>query len=209
MATKSAPITSESGLTQLVTGSPAALPTGTRPPAIAPTTVPMKNGVRSEASPKNRTAQRPAAGAPRGVLEREPGAAQHDPERREAERDEQRREDRLERRREPGPEHDEHEDQPDVVGLPDRSDRPVDQLARPPAAVAPTREQAPERRRRSPRRRRRRTSSPRPEDDGDGVGARSCGRPGQARGRGPVRARTGTSSGPGRLLASAATSRAA
>ena len=52
MATKSAPITSESGLSQLVTGSPAALPTGTRPPAIAPTTVPMKKGVSTEASPK-------------------------------------------------------------------------------------------------------------------------------------------------------------
>ena len=62
MATKSAPSTSDSGLTQLVTRSPASLPTGTRSPAIAPTTVPMKNGVSREASPKNRTANaRPRA----------------------------------------------------------------------------------------------------------------------------------------------------
>ena len=46
--------------------------------------------------------------------------------------------------REPGPEHHEHEDQPDVVGLPDRADRPVDQLARAPAAVAAAGDQAPE-----------------------------------------------------------------
>ena len=53
VATKSAPTTSESGLSQLDTASPAALPTGTRPPAIAPTTVPMKNGVSSEATSKS------------------------------------------------------------------------------------------------------------------------------------------------------------
>jgi hypothetical protein len=53
VATKSAPISSESGFSQLVTGSPAALPTGTRPDAMAPTTVPMKNGVSSDESPKS------------------------------------------------------------------------------------------------------------------------------------------------------------
>ena len=53
MATNSAPISSESGLSQLVTASPAALPVGTRPPAIAPTTVPMKNGVSSDAKPND------------------------------------------------------------------------------------------------------------------------------------------------------------
>ena len=36
-----------------VTASPAAFPTGTRPPAIAPTTVPMKKGVSSDAAPKS------------------------------------------------------------------------------------------------------------------------------------------------------------
>ena len=175
MATKSAPITSESGLSQLVTGSPAALPTGTRPPAIAPTTVPMKKGVSTDASPKTVAASARPLGATRGVVEREAGAPQHDPERGEAQRDEQGREDRLERGREARPEHDEHEDQPDVVGLPDRPDRPVDQLARPPAALAPAGEQAPE-------------AGPEvraaedgvhgradPEDDRDGVGATHCG----------------------------------
>ena len=80
----------------------------------------------------------------RRLVEREPGAPQHDAERGEAERDEQRGEDRLERGRERRPEHHEDEDQPDVVGLPDRADRPVDQLARAPAAVAAAGDQAPE-----------------------------------------------------------------
>ena len=61
MDTKRRPITIESGLSQLVTLSPAAFPTGTRPPAMAPTTVPMKNGVRIELSPKIS----PAASRPR------------------------------------------------------------------------------------------------------------------------------------------------
>ena len=153
MATKSAPITSESGFSQLVTGSPVALPTGTRPDATAPTTVPMKNGVSSDESPNSRSASSAALEPPRGLVEREPRAAQHDAERGQAERDEERREDRLERRREPRPEDDEHEDQPDVVGLPDRADRPVDQLARAPAALAARRRPGSRSRRRSPRRR--------------------------------------------------------
>ena len=53
MATNRAPISSDSGFSQLVTASPAAFPTGTRPPAIAPTTVPMKKGVSSDAAPKS------------------------------------------------------------------------------------------------------------------------------------------------------------
>ena len=45
-----------------MTGSPFALPTGTRPEAIAPTTVPMKNGVSSDESPNRRSASsRPAS----------------------------------------------------------------------------------------------------------------------------------------------------
>ena len=62
VATKSAPVTSESVLSQLVTASPAALPTGTRPPAIAPTTVPRKNGVSTDDAPKTTVARaRPRA----------------------------------------------------------------------------------------------------------------------------------------------------
>ena len=62
METKRNPITIESGLSQLVMLSPAAFPTGTRSPTIAPTTVPMKNGVRMELSPKSSwAASRPRA----------------------------------------------------------------------------------------------------------------------------------------------------
>ena len=57
MATKSAPTRTDSGLSQLLTASPAALPGGTLPDAIAPTTVPMKNGVSSEESPNSRAAR--------------------------------------------------------------------------------------------------------------------------------------------------------
>ena len=62
VATNSAPISTESGFSQLETGSPVAFPTGTRPDATAPTTVPMKNGVSSDESPKSRSARcRPAS----------------------------------------------------------------------------------------------------------------------------------------------------
>ena len=53
MATNRAPVSSETALSQLVTGSPSALPSGTRPEATAPTTVPMKNGVSSDESPNS------------------------------------------------------------------------------------------------------------------------------------------------------------
>ena len=85
-----------------------------------------------------------AAGAARSVLERETGSSEDDPQRRETQRDEEGREDRLERRREARPKDDEDEDQPDVVRLPYRSDCPVDQRARPAAAVAAAGEEAPE-----------------------------------------------------------------
>src|SRR5689334_15126071 len=49
-------MTSETGLTQLDHGSPAALPGGTLPAAIAPTTQPMKNGVKSDERPNRRSA---------------------------------------------------------------------------------------------------------------------------------------------------------
>ena len=175
MATNSAPITSDSGLSQLVTASPAALPTGTRPPAIAPTTVPMKNGVSSDASPNSVSATaRPrtrravlwnANPAPRSTM---PSAAR-------LSGMNKRREDRLERRREAGPEHDEHEDQPDVVGLPHGADRPVDQLARPPAALAAAGEQAPEAGAEVGAAEDGVDRHADPEHDGDGVGAAHAG----------------------------------
>ena len=48
VATNRTPTRIETGFSQLDQGSPAALPGGTRPEAIAPTTVPMKNGVITE-----------------------------------------------------------------------------------------------------------------------------------------------------------------
>src|SRR5215216_1771714 len=69
-------------------------------------------------------------------MESESRAPQHDAEGSEAEWDEQGREDRGEGSRERGPENHQHEDQPDMVGLPDRPDRPVDQPSRPLPAVA-------------------------------------------------------------------------
>ena len=73
------------------------------------------------------------------LAEGEARAAQHDAERGERERDEQRERDRRERLREPGPQHDQAEDEPDVVRLPHRPDRVADDLpgrAAPPAPPA-------------------------------------------------------------------------
>jgi hypothetical protein len=56
VATNSAPTSNDTPLSQLVTGSPSAWPTGTRPEAIAPTTVPMKNGVSRDERPNRRCA---------------------------------------------------------------------------------------------------------------------------------------------------------
>ena len=58
MARNSAPVSSETAFSQLVSGSPSALPSGTRPEATAPTTVPMKKGVSSDESPKHARARR-------------------------------------------------------------------------------------------------------------------------------------------------------
>lgn len=48
MATARVPARIEVGFHQLVTMSPAAMPSGMRPEAIPPATVPRKNGVRTE-----------------------------------------------------------------------------------------------------------------------------------------------------------------
>jgi hypothetical protein len=69
--------------------------------------------------------------------EGEAGAAQHDPEQSEPQRQRAGGHHCGERVREGGPEHHQREDQPDVVGLPDRGDRLVDQPPRrAPAPVA-------------------------------------------------------------------------
>ena len=69
-------------------------------------------------------------------------------------RDEQRQGDRRVGLGEAGPQHDEDEDQPDVVGLPHRGDRVVDDLARSLAALGAARRRGPRSRPRSRRRRR-------------------------------------------------------
>ena len=79
-----------------MTGSPFALPIGTRPEATAPATVPMKNGVSTDESANAPVARRRPRSRARDPLEGEARATQHDPERREAERDEQGRHDRRE-----------------------------------------------------------------------------------------------------------------
>ena len=65
------------------------------------------------------------------------------------------------RRREAGPQHHQHEDQPDVVGLPHRPDGVLDQVALPRARAGCRRRAGPRTRRRSRRRRTARTRSAR------------------------------------------------
>ena len=84
------------------------------------------------------------AGAEHGLAEREARAAQHDPERGERERHEQGEGDRLVGLGEAGPQHDEAEDQPHVVGLPDRGDGVVDVLAGAFAALGAAGDEVPE-----------------------------------------------------------------
>ena len=136
-----------------------------------------------------------AACAARGVLEREAGSSQDDPERSQAQRDEQRREDGLEGGREAGPQDHEHEDQPHVVRLPHRPDCPVDQRARPPAAFPSTGEQAPETRPEVGAAEDRVHRYADDEDDGDGVREGHCELP-VASGGAPVSGPYGTSSSP-------------
>ena len=59
MTTAIAPIIAEVGLSQLVTRSPAAFPTGTRPDAMPPTAAPSMNGVRIDAAANTRSAAMP------------------------------------------------------------------------------------------------------------------------------------------------------
>ena len=58
VSTDRTPTVIDVGFSHEEIGSPAALPTGTRPEAIAPTTVPMKNGVTTEETAKARSAKR-------------------------------------------------------------------------------------------------------------------------------------------------------
>ena len=174
---------------------------GTRPDAIAPATAPMQYGtMHRRDGEETRRSTRCSRRAHERLAEREARAAEHDAERGECQRDEQREHDRREGFGERGPQHHEAEDQPDVVGLPHRPDRVVDQRARPLAARRAAGGEVPE-----PRAEvgaaeqrvggdRRRASTP-----GDDVGfgsSRLLTRPAPVRGRAPAAARaarTGTS----------------
>jgi hypothetical protein len=122
---------------------PAALPTGTRPVAIPPTSDPSAKGVRIEESENgvdhSKLTRRGGTGA-----QRVRGAAEDDADAREEERDRERRGDRSERRRVGSPEDGEHEDQPDVVGLLHRGHRMVRVFAGLLAAPPATGEELPE-----------------------------------------------------------------
>ena len=78
------------------------------------------------------------------LAEGEAGAAQDDPEGGQGERHVERRHHRAEGLREGGPEDDEDEDQPDVVGLPDGGQRALDQRPRPLALLGVAGDQVPE-----------------------------------------------------------------
>ena len=84
------------------------------------------------------------AGAEHRLAEREARPAEHDPERGECERDEQRERDGGVGLGEAGPQHDEDEDQPHVVGLPHRADGVVDQFAGTLAAAGAAGDEVPE-----------------------------------------------------------------
>jgi hypothetical protein len=58
VATASTPIVTDVGFSQLVSRSPLAFPTGTRPDAIAPATVPSANGVSTDESANTRSMAR-------------------------------------------------------------------------------------------------------------------------------------------------------
>ena len=78
------------------------------------------------------------------LAEGKAGAAQDDPEGRDRDRHVERRHHRVEGRGEGRPEDDQAEDQPDVVGLPDRGQRALDRRPRPLPALGPAGDQVPE-----------------------------------------------------------------
>ena len=140
----SRPPTIDVGLIQLDHGSPALPPDGTRPEAMAPATAPMQNGTTTDdaanAAPKLRrsrvrsTALRNAKLDPRNTI---PSAASVSGTNSVSVIDANATENA-------GPEHDQTEDQPHVVRFPDRTDRVVDQRARPFAPLGAAREEVPE-----------------------------------------------------------------
>ena len=133
------------GLTQLFHGSPASPPAGTRPDAIAPDHRAhairhehrRRGERRAEVPPVSAcvsTALRNAKPDPRRTM---PSAASVSGTKSVSVID-------AYASGKHGPEHDEDEDQPDVVRLPDRADRVVDELPRSRAALGPAGDEIPE-----------------------------------------------------------------
>ncbi len=132
--TAMSPPNSEVGWSHELSWSP--LPSaGTRPDATAPGGR-AEEERRDQRRPGEHDAEQPRLGQGRGVLaEREARAAQHDADQRQRERQRERRGRRGERLGEAGPPDHQDVDQPDVVGLPHRTDAVVDQGAQLAAAL--------------------------------------------------------------------------
>ena len=111
---------------------------------MAPTTVPMKNGVSSEENANAAPAARCWGSRVISLRKANPAPRSTIPPSRQPQRQRERGHHRGECVRERGPEDDQVEDQPDVVGLPDGGDRLVDQGARRPAAGGGAGQQVPQ-----------------------------------------------------------------
>ena len=120
------PPTSDVGLTQDPIGSPYP-PAGIRPDAIAPATVPRKNGVITDEAAKIAPKTAPGAKVSADLRNAKLAPRQHDPRQSQHKRDEQRGHRGGEGGRKSGPPYHQHVDQPHMVGFPHRSDAVVDQ----------------------------------------------------------------------------------
>ena len=122
---------SEDGLSHVLHDQTSASPTGTRMETMPPTTAPSANGVSTDAAAKTVSTVRRSPGGPGADVQRVGRSAGEDTEQGEEQRHRQRRADSTDRHRVRRPGHGEHEDQPDVVGLPDRGQSVVRMVAQP------------------------------------------------------------------------------
>ena len=132
----------EVGLSQLENTWPGGVADRHAVVAIAPKAAPRAKGVRIDENEKSVSIRPEFAivGRPARMRMWRP---EHDPQQRDEQDDGECRGDRAERLRVGGPEHRQDEDQPHVVGLPNRSHRMVSELPHPIAALAASSEQLP------------------------------------------------------------------
>ena len=165
-----------------------------------------EHGRRGERRPEVPLARR----ARHLLAEGEARPAEDDSERSDRQRDEQRERDRRERLGEGGPQHDETEDQPDVVRLPHRADGVADHRARHLPALGAARGEVPEPGAEVGAAEQRVRGDPHHEDDRDDIahGTSSFGAGGAGVGRGPYGPPSSDSTSPSRnrLLISRSTS---